>query len=273
MKKMKTAAILMLLAFNTLLVLALLRESEIQSAKVVFLNVGQGDATYIEDGSSNQILIDGGDGVAILDKIGEFMPFYDRKIELVIMTHPDKDHVGGLIEVLKYYEVGEILETGIKCDTAICKEWNDIIDEKNISVKYASFGQNIELGGGSRINVLYPLEDLRDKEVADDNDSSLILKMKIEGNSYLLMGDAGFKLEKDLLKKNVDLNSRIIKISHHGSKNATSNEFLQAVKPEKAIISVGKNTYGHPTPELLNRLKNINAEILRTDQAGDLIFN
>lgn len=272
-KKIQYISILILLVINVIVILALLRQNNNSNLKVAFFNVGQGDSIFIEDENSNQILIDGGDGQAILDKLGKFMPFYDRKIELVVMTHPDKDHMGGLVEVLRYYEVGEILETGIQCDTAICEEWDKLIKEKSISVRYARFGQDIRLGRGIDIKVLYPFENVKGKEASDDNDSSVILKIFTPDNSFLLMADAEFKLEKELLSRKINLNSKILKVSHHGSKNATSNEFLQAVKPEKAIISVGKNTYGHPTMELLNRLKNISAQILRTDKEGDLIFS
>lgn len=259
----------------------------------------------IDVGNNTQILIDGGSGNAVLEKIGKYMPFYDRKIELVIMTHPDKDHMGGLVEILKYYKVGQILETGIFCKTAICKEWDELILEKNIPVKYAEFGQKINIGNVN-IDILYPFENLKDKEVKDDNETSVILKLTINknlsglknngdknqsfdytqddivrngiasnnkfDNSYLFTSDAGFKAEKELLDKNINIEAKILKVSHHGSKNATSNEFLQAVKPEKAVISVGENSYGHPAEELLNRLKNMSIKIFRTDEMGNLVF-
>lgn len=280
-------------------------ENKNQNLKIIFLDVGQGDAALIDIGNDTQILIDGGNGKDILNKLGEHLPFYDRKIELVVLTHPDKDHIGGLVEVLKYYEVEQVLETGIKCDKAICEEWDRLIKEKNIPVKYAEFGQRIKAGKIEMI-VLYPFENLKDKEVKDSNDASIVLKVivdddffetgednsknqkilkqvqdnsislgqefQFEGVEILLTGDAGFPVEKKLLDKNINVKSRMLKVSHHGSKNATSNEFLKSVKPEKAIVSVGKNSYGHPTEELLNRLKNINAQIFRTDQAGDVIL-
>ncbi len=254
-------------------------ENKNEKTKIIFLDVGQGDAALIDAGNNTQILIDGGDGKDILNKLGEHLPFYDRKIELVIMTHPDKDHLGGLVEVLKYYEVEQILETGIKCEKTICEEWDKLITEKNIPVKYAEFGQRIETGN-IEMSVLYPFESLKDKEVKDSNDVSIVLKLVVnseqglqpESVKILLTGDAGFPVENNLISQNINLESKILKVSHHGSKNATSNEFLKSVKPEKAIISVGKNNYGHPAKELLNRLKNINVEIFRTDEGGDWIL-
>lgn len=247
--------------------------------RVIFFDVGQGDSIFMDLRGNNQILIDGGSGKEVLDKLGKYMPFYDKKIEFLVMTHPDKDHMGGLIEVLKYYKVDRILETGIECKTEICREWDGLIAEKNIPVEYAEFGQTINMEEVD-INVLYPFENLKGRTVKNDNDTSVVLKVTIEnkstengrGNSYLLTGDAGFKTEKDLLDKNINLQSGILKVSHHGSKNSTSDDFLKAVKPKESIISVGKNSYGHPAKELMDRLKNINSEILRTDEMGDLVF-
>ncbi|MCK4591904.1 MBL fold metallo-hydrolase [Candidatus Parcubacteria bacterium] len=298
-KKYLYIILIFLFLFNILAVVAFYQQKPIQTPRVIFLDVGQGDAALIDVGNDMQILIDGGDGKNILEKLGEYMPFYDRKIELVIMTHPDKDHMGGLVEVLKYYEVGRVLETGIECEKAICKEWDKLIKEKNISVKYAQFGQRIK-AGNVEMAVLYPFESLESKEVKNSNDASIVLKLVINknlsnvgengdknqkilnlpasgqddkfNNSYLLTGDAGFPVEKELLDKNINVESKILKASHHGSKYATSNEFLKAVKPEKAIISSGKNNYGHPAKELLNRLRNMSIEIFRTDRMGDVIF-
>jgi competence protein ComEC len=283
--------ILILLILNALFGFAFYDENYIQRPRVIFFDVGQGDSAMVDAGNNTQILIDGGSGNVVLERIGKYMPFYDRKIELVIMSHPDKDHMGGLVEVLKYYEIGLILETGIFCDTAICQEWDKLITEKNIPVKYAEFGQKVNMGNAS-IDILYPFENLKDKKVKDDNETSIILKLtinksfdyaqddimrinqdnKLNITTYLFTGDMGFKTEKELLDKNINIKAQILKVSHHGSKNATSNEFLQAVNLEKAIISVGKNSYGHPAEELLNRLKNISVEILRTDERGNLIF-
>jgi len=252
-------------------------ENKNEKTKIIFLDVGQGDAAMIDAGNNIQILIDGGDGKDILNRLGEHLPFYDRKIELVIMTHPDKDHIGGLVEVLKYYEVEQILETGIKCEKVICEEWDKLIEEKNIPVKYAEFGQRIK-AGNIEMAVLYPFENLKDKEVKDSNDASIVLRLILEqglqseSTTILLTGDAGFPVENDLISQNINLESQILKVSHHGSKYGTSNEFLKSVKPEEAIISVGRNSYGHPTEELLNRLKNINVEIFRTDEIGDVVF-
>ncbi|MCK5332557.1 MBL fold metallo-hydrolase [Candidatus Parcubacteria bacterium] len=240
-------------------------------SKIIFFDIGQGDATMIDAGGGNQILIDGGDGKMILEKLGKYMPLLDREIELVIMTHPDKDHLGGLVEVLKYYQVAQIIETGIVCETAICQEWDRLVDEKDIPIKYAEFGQRIDLQSVD-IKVLYPFENLHDQKVKDDNETSIVLRVDVENNSYLLMGDAGFKVENELIERNISIGAKTLKVAHHGSKNATSNDFLRIVNPEVAVIPVGENRYGHPTQELLNRLKNMSIQFLQTDLSGDLVF-
>lgn len=302
LKKFWLVSLLFFFLIDALAAVAFWQYDFVSRPRVIFFDVGQGESIFIDLYGNNQILIDGGSGKEVLDKLGKYMPFYDKKIEFLIMTHPDKDHMGGLIEVLKYYKVDRILENGIKCETEICGEWDELIAEKNIPVEYAEFGQTINVMEAN-INVLYPFENLKGQTVKNDNDTSIVLKVIIKnksiksekkadeyfiggserkisiqdqngnpGSSYLLTGDAGFKAEKDLLGKNINLQSGILKVSHHGSKNSTSNDFLEAVKPGKSIISVGKNSYGHPAKELLNRLKNINSEILRTDEMGDLVF-
>ena len=240
-------------------------------SKIIFFDIGQGDATMIDAGGGNQILIDGGDGKMILEKLGKYMPLLDREIELVIMTHPDKDHLGGLVEVLKYYQVAQIIETGIVCETAICQEWDRLVDEKDIPIKYAEFGQRIDLQSVD-IKVLYPFENLHDQKVKDDNETSIVLRVDVENNSYLLMGDAGFKVENELIERNISSGAKTLKVAHHVSKNPTSNDFLRIVNPEVAVIPVGENRYGHPTQELLNRLKNMSIQFLQTDLSGDLVF-
>ena len=272
-KKHLLLIIIILFSINALIAVAFWQDNSVENKKprVIFFDVGQGDAAMIDLPKDTQILIDGGDGKDILNKLGKYLPFYDKKIELMIMTHPDKDHIGGLVEVLRYYEVEQILMPGIKCEKAICQERDKLIAEKNIPVTYAHFGQRIKAGNINMV-VLHPFEDLKDQEIKDSNDASIVLKFTLSDNSYLMTGDVGFTVDKELLDKNINLESKILKVSHHGSKYGTSNEFLKSVKPENAIISVGKNSYGHPADELLNRLKNINAQIFRTDEIGDVIF-
>jgi competence protein ComEC len=246
-------------------------EQQKNTAEIIFLDVGQGDAILIQEGWT-QILIDGGNGQEIMNRLGEFMPMGDRKIEFMIATHPDEDHLGGLIKVLSFYEVEEILESGIACDKDLCKKWEELISTDNISVVDAKLGQEINFGADTDIEVLYPFEDMTGKELENSNEASLVLKASVAGREYLLTGDTEADTEKALVASNLNLDADVLKVSHHGSKNATSAEFLQAVSPEQAVISVGENSYGHPTEEALNRLRNMNIEILRTDEMGSVRF-
>lgn len=241
-----------------------------EPGRVIFMNVGQGDAILIQK-NDLQILVDGGKGRTVLNELGRYMPFGDRKIELMILTHPDEDHMGGLLEIMNSYQVGQVMESGVACEKDICQKWDDLIAKNNIPVKYASFGQEIVMES-VKISVLYPFESLENVEMKELNDSSLVMKVDIAGVAYLLTGDASESVEGNLLEKNVDLKADVLKISHHGSKNSNSYEFIQAVSPEKAVISVGKNSYGHPAEEVVNRLQNMNINIFRTDEAGSVAF-
>ncbi len=246
------------------------RTEEVQ-AEVIFFDVGQGDAILIQEGWS-QILIDGGDGQDILNRLGESMPLGDRKVEFVVTTHPDEDHLGGLLKVLEYYEVGEILESGIECEKDICEEWESRISAENSTVISAKLGQEIIMGEDTKLVVIYPFTEISGQEYDNANEASLVLKASVEGRTYLLTGDTESSVEKALVQSNLDLRADVLKVSHHGSKSATSAEFLMAVSPEKAVISVGENSYGHPTDEVLTRLRNMNIEIYRTDEAGSIEF-
>jgi len=238
--------------------------------EINFYDIGQGDGIMVEAGNDIQVVIDGGPSDKMVEKIGKDLPFYDRQIELMIMTHPDKDHLGGLVDVLKYYQVEQVLITGIECDTAVCQEFNKIIKEKNIPVKIAQAGQIINLGEGTYLGIFSPRENLFGRKFKDDNDTSIVAKLISNGRSALFTGDIGFKVENELMEGNTNLDSDILKVSHHGSKYATSSKFLEATSPQIAVISVGKNSYGHPAEELLSRINDYGAAIKRTDSDGDV---
>lgn len=240
-------------------------------AEITFLDVGQGDAILIEKGRT-QILIDGGDGQDILNRLGERMGWGDRRLELVIVTHPDEDHMGGLVKVLENYEVAGILESGVDCDKDFCEEWDRIVQEKAISVQIAKIGQEISYGDDIKLSVLCPFEDISGREYDNSNQASLVMMAAVAGKKYLLTGDTEAETEEVLLKSDLDLDADVLKVSHHGSKSATSAAFLMAVTPGAAVVSVGKNSYGHPSEATLVRIRNMNIEILRTDEAGNIAF-
>lgn len=240
--------------------------------KVVFFDVGQGDSIFIETPQKHQILIDGGPSSAVLQKLSERMPFWDKTIDLIILTHPDKDHYFGIMEVLKRYKVDYVLWTGVVKNTPDYEEWVSLLEEKQkkgTKVLIAELGQTI-IAGNAFMNILYPFESVLDQEIKDVNDTSIVSHLNFFEKSILFSGDISSKIEKKMVFEEINLFSSILKVGHHGSKYSTSDIFLENVLPEVAVISVGKNSYGHPTSEVLERLNNIGAEVLRTDQKGDI---
>jgi competence protein ComEC len=237
--------------------------------KVVFFDVGQGDSIFIEGPCSHQILIDGGPDNKVLEKLSQNMPFWDNSLDLVVLTHPDYDHLSGLIEVLKRYEVENILWTGVSGKTNAYDKWIDSIEKEDLNTIISQKGLKISSescsAGNIEMEVIYPFENLEGREVKDINESSIVLKMDFKKSSFLFTGDITEPVEDQLEKVNADL----LKVAHHGSKTSTSEDFLNKVSPMIAVISSGKdNSYGHPHKEVLERLKRI--EVLRTDHMGDI---
>jgi competence protein ComEC len=243
-----------------------------QDLQVIFLDVGQGDAILIERGS-NQILIDGGpSGQKLLEKLGKHIPFWDRKIEIVIATHPDADHIGGLIDLMRTYKIGEIIDTQTKSESQLYKKYRETIDEKNISEANGVADTNIKIGENAEMKIISPPANYNPNE-KDTNLNSVVTRLSFGENSFLFTGDLPSEGEQALIKSGENINSRVLKIGHHGSKYSGGEEFLKAVNPEDAIISVGANNrYGHPAPEIIGRLKNMKINILRTDEKEDIIY-
>jgi len=263
----------LLLALNILAWIVVFDLSKIQPLEVVFFDVGQGDSIFIETPKKQQILIDGGPGSVILEKLGTEMPFYDNTLDLIILTHPEKDHLTGLISVPKRYKVENILWTGVKRDTSEFKEWEKAISEEKANIRIAQSGQRILWESDSHrfLEILYPFENLAGQEFEDSNKTSIVSRLVFGENSFLFTGDIRKSEEKALLEQKANLESDVLKVAHHGSKTSTSKEFIEKVSPEIAVISLGKeNSYGHPHQEVLDILEDYGIKILRTDQNGDI---
>lgn len=244
--------------------------SEAEIVKVSFFDVGQGDAIFIETPQGHQILIDGGPGSKILGKLSQVMPFYDRSLDLLILTHPEKDHMEGLVEVLEKYQVDYVLWTGILRDTPEFEEWQKALQQENTEVKIAKAGQRI-IASKAVFEILYPFESLKGQTFEDSNNTSIIAKLSFGQSDFLFAGDIYTSAEKELVEKGVGLESEVLKIAHHGSKTSTSSEFLEKVLPEIAVIQLSTNNpYGHPHQEVLERLQKYEVEVLRTDENGDI---
>ncbi len=239
--------------------------------KMYFLDVGQGDAIFIETPDRFQVLIDGGPDNSILSELSSVMPFYDKSIDLLILTHPQKDHIFGLLEVLQRYKVDAVLFSSVGNDNNLFFEFKDIIKRKNIKTIEPKSGLSLNLGKFSKADVLYPFENVSGMEFKNLNDISLALLLKFSDKRFFLSGDAGKKEEMDIVNLGMNLNIDVLKLNHHGSANSNSEIFLNWANPDFFVVSVGRdNTYGHPAEEVLNRLKD--KKVLRTDIDGRIKF-
>lgn len=231
-----------------------------------FFDVGQGDAIFIQR-KNFQILIDGGPDTKVLSRLGRVMPFYDRKIEYVILTHPHSDHIVGLIEVLKRYQVGQVLATDAPHTTGEYLEFLKLIKEKNLSFDLAIKGKKIETAQIS-LEILHPDKSFKQVQIDNLNNTSVVSRLSFLNFSAILTGDAE-KIILDKLSNEMPdkLSANVLKISHHGSEDGLDSLFLKKVSPELAIISVGKdNQFGHPSIKTLKLLEHI--KTFRTDQNG-----
>jgi len=237
------------------------------------LDVGQGDALFIESPTGTQILVDGGPPRKILSQLARVMPPFDKSIDAIIITNPDQDHIGGFLDVFKVYKIGRVFESGTYNDSKTYQNLELEIKNKNIPKILARSGMRLHLGGGAFMDILFP-----DKDVSlwDTNDGSVVNKLSYGATSIMLTGDATSKTEKIILEKNPKswLKSTILKVGHHGSRTSTSNDFVKAVAPLYAIISDGRdNKYGHPHQDTLDTLTRAGSQIFRTDLFGTIIMH
>ena len=249
---------------------------------VDFFDIGQGDGIFFQTPSGNQILIDGGPDSTILSKLGKAMPFWDRSIDVLILTHPHADHIDGSLEVLKRYKVGMVLESGVNHSIPEYDEWHQLLQLKNVPVHIVEYGDIINFGDGVHFDVYTPFASFAVESPKNVHDAMITGRLVYASSSILMMGDAEKLLEYQLLWGESDsprksdfliLKSDILKPAHHASKPSTTEEFLRPFHPKFAIISAGrKNRYGHPHQEVINRLNQFDIKIFRTDQDGDIKF-
>ncbi len=236
---------------------------------VTFLDVGQGDAILIDDSYGNQALIDGGNGKEILSRLVRNLPFYDRKIEALILTHPDYDHLGGILKVIKHYQIENFLYTGAVKQSRSYKQLLTLLQKEGLAMDTIRRGDEIVFGNKAFLRVLYPEKPLQGFIPQQTNNYCLISKLIFKNFSVLFAADANMRLESELLDSVANLRATVLKVAHHGSKYSSQAAFLARVSPSIAVISVGKdNSYHHPHQELLKRLKN--TRLLRTDLNGDI---
>jgi competence protein ComEC len=240
--------------------------SDADRLSVSFLDVGQGDAILIEGPEGHRILVDGGpSGEVLTSALGRRLPFHDRRIDMMVLTHPQQDHLGGLPSVLDLYSVRNVLTNSVEGETAAYAAWSESIAAHGIAPMAAKRGQTIDLGGGAVLSIIGPSHI----DSADINDSSLVLRVAMGDASFLLTADITEESEVALLKTGTDIKSTVLKVAHHGSRTSTTPAFLSRADPAVGVISVGAgNPYGHPSPEVLQRLEE--DQLLRTDESGDV---
>lgn len=241
--------------------------------RVFFLDVGQGDAIFIKTPKNYTILIDGGPSKKILFELSEILPLWERKIDLVLLTHPHADHLVGLCEVLKNYKVGEVWLSGVIHPTPEYQEFLNLLKEKNIPTKIIKMGDRRVFPDKSRLEILWPKESLFQKRVEDLNHFSVVARFSFGENQFLFTGDIDQEAQREILK-NFSLKIDVLKIPHHGGEEAILEDFLKESESKLAVICVGKdNKFGHPARSTLELLKKYKVNYFRTDEDGQVIFS
>jgi len=244
-----------------------------QELQIHFFDIGQGDGILIRTPSQQNIVIDGGPDNSFITKLGQALPFYDQKIDLMVLTHPHDDHIFGLVEVLKRYKVKQVLYSGVLHTTDAYLEWLNQILEKEIQLKIAMAGQQFVFDE-AELKVIYPIFSQKNQKVKNLNNSSVVVQLIFNEVKVLFTGDLEKEGEEEILQlTNFNLESQVIKLGHHGSDTSSSEEFVKAIDPEYAVIQVGQdNKFGHPSLRVLKRMERLGVNIYRTDIDGDIII-
>jgi competence protein ComEC len=260
-----------LILANFFVWLAVYERRSSETLSVYFLDIGQGDAILIESPSKGRVLIDGGRNRQVLSELGGILPFGDKRIDVVIATHPDSDHIGGLPEIISRFDVGVFLEPGVTADESINTELHTTLEARGIEVVEAKRGMVVNFGDGARLTILFPSQDV---SWWPNNDASIVSKLSYGEHSFLLTGDAVLRTENIILNLGPEiLDVDILQVGHHGSRTSTSLSFAEATSPLYAVISAGRdNSYGHPHTEVLQNLASVGATILGTYELGTIQF-
>lgn len=243
-----------------------------KNLEVYFFDIGQGDAILIQTPNKQNIIIDMGSnkGVKELSKI---IPWWNKNIELLIITHPHDDHITGIPLLIKKYNIKKIIFNGVLYSSFVYQDILKTAKEKNIELLIPQKNQIIEIDDNCFLKFLYPINSYYGKEIANINNSSIINQLICKNSTFLFTGDAEKEVEEKILKENYNLKSNVLKVGHHGSITSTSQEFLNEINPEIAVIMVGeKNKFNHPSLRTINKLKKIGAKIFRTDLDGTIII-
>jgi competence protein ComEC len=271
--RLKIYLLLTLVFVNAFIWYAVQAEDRGGKLTVAYLDIGQGDAIYIEAPNGNQALIDGGPPSGkVLSELGRMMPFYDHDIDVVISTHPDQDHLGGLPEVFNRYRVGVLFEPGIPSGNGDYQAMEQAGEKAGMKKILARVGMKIHLDKNTTLEIFYPDRDLPAR--IDTNRASIVVRLTYGNESFLFTGDLPQSEEEYLVEKvGAALRSNVLKFGHHGSRTSTSEMFLTDVSPEYGVVSAGlDNRYGHPHKEVLDLAEKYSVPVLRTDLQGRIVF-
>lgn len=246
-------------------------ESAEQNLVVRFLDVGQGDSIHVVTPDGFEVLVDGGATASVLRKLSQGRSFFDRKIDMVVATHPDSDHIAGLVDVMKRYEVEYIFRTNNINVTPASVAFDDYAEKEKAEVILVQAGQIVRVGASTTIEFFSPAGDTANWP---SNNSSIILCVTYGDIDFLLTGDAPKTVEENIVRLYGErLESEILKLGHHGSDTSSSQIFLDVVKPEVAVVSAGKeNRYGHPHTKVLERVLRSGIDVVSTAESGTITF-
>jgi competence protein ComEC len=272
LNKVRTIASLVVIIFLTLTGYVAFFAND-RSAEIYFFDIGQGDSSLIVLPNDIQILIDGGPNMAILEKVSKAIPVYDRTIEYIILSHPHSDHLSGIVEVLKRYDVGLLIHNGVTRDNLnLYNDFEEIINKKNIKTHIVKEKMEIKFNETSYMEFYYP-DASKEFGRGDINASSIVNRLTFGGVRVLFTGDIPRDVERYLIEKGEGIEADILKVAHQGSRTSSEEDFIIGVSPIFSVIMVGAdNQYGHPHQKVLKTLERFGGEVLRTDIEGDILF-
>jgi competence protein ComEC len=240
---------------------------------VFFLDVGQGDAIFIQAPNGNQLLVDGGPGNAVLPVLSRVMPWGDTSIDTILATHADADHIGGLAQVIERYHVGHFIENGVGSKTRTYARLQETVDKNNLTHTIARRGMHFVLDPQKNIyfEVLAPGDEL--SSYKDTNDGSIVGRLVYGNTSFMLTGDGTLTTESAIMKSypSEKIASTVLKLGHHGSHTSSGESWLRVVAPSVAVVSAGAhNRYGHPHQNVIERVRSFGIPILYTGTQGTI---
>lgn len=267
----KETVLVLLVSVSVVLWYVVINEDRKGILTFAVLDVGQGDSLFIESPTGVQVLVDGGPGKNLMKEISKVLPWYDRRIDMLVVTNPDRDHYEGFIPLLDKYKVDVVLEPGTNNTNEAYKVLEDKIISKNIPKIIVERGEIVDLGAGAYLQILFPDRDISG---LSPNDGSIVMRLVYGDTSVMLQGDSTARIEEYILSLDGEkLKSTILKAGHHGSKTSSIEAYVSAVSPDWAVISSGaNNSYGHPHKETIDTLTKLNIPALNTCNNGRIIF-